>query len=134
MAGTPAYVTQVAIYSKLKADTALMALITGVYDDPPDNTAFPYVTIGDAEEAPSNTFGKLTKMITHTINIWSRYQGYKEVFDIANRIITVLDHVALTIAGYTHIHTWYRGMTTARVPDGITRGANLRFQVWVEET
>ena len=37
---------QKAVYEALTSDTGLMALITGIYDRPVQNTSFPYVTIG----------------------------------------------------------------------------------------
>ena len=38
---------QKAIYGALTGDSALMAMITGVHDHVPQDTAYPYVTIGE---------------------------------------------------------------------------------------
>lgn len=124
---------QTALYGKLHGDATLLALVTGVYDDVPEDTNYPYVVIGEFTEEPLNAMGKHGKEVTATLHVWSQYKGFAEAYDIANRIQVLLDEVALTVTGYTHVSTQYEFGESIREPDGVTRHIPLRYRIWLEE-
>jgi len=83
---------QKAIYTELANDTTLMSKITGVFDEVPENQDYPYITLGEATINPYDTFGKKGKETTHTMHIWSDYQGTKELYDIFAEIERILEN------------------------------------------
>ena len=103
MANFSHYPLQQAIYQTLTADSTLMALITGVFDRPPQGTAFPYVTIG--ESSGSDWSSKTTTGMEHNfiLHIWSREGGRKQTAQIMERLHTLLHQVILTVTGQTMI-------------------------------
>ena len=125
---------QRAIFAKLSGDTALMALVKGVFDDVPENQAFPYVVIGEATETPSNTFGRKGKDVTCTIHIWSQAKGNTEALTILDRLNDLLDFEPLAVAGYEVIAVEYENAVTLREPDGVTRQVPVRYRVRVKES
>ena len=81
---------QKAVYSKLTAasitDYAGDA-ITGVFDDVPTDTAYPYVVIGD--ETATNISAKDKDFHEHTltIHIWSQYRGNRDIKEIMEHCV-----------------------------------------------
>ena len=121
------------VYSDLTGDGTLMGLITGVYDTPPDGTAFPYVTLGDPFEERSNTFTKNHKDVVFMVDVWSTYQGYREAYLIVEEIVRVLDNATPTVTGYnvtdvSHVSTRPFKETTT-INDRAVRHVNVEFLV-----
>jgi hypothetical protein len=50
----PALAVQRAIYRTLAEDDELQSLVSGVFDDVPEGTEFPYVVIGEGTLLPDN--------------------------------------------------------------------------------
>lgn len=127
---TASYEVQRAIYSTLSTDNALLALVTGVYDDVPENTRYPYVSIGeDTETNKPSTFLAPGRESTITIHIWSRADGFGEAKLIAETIITRLENTPLVLYRWQWTDTLYEFGQYMRDPDGITRHGVLRFRV-----
>lgn len=104
--GVAAQKLQGAVYSLLSGDATLQALLAsnpGVFDEPPEGQAFPYVVIGDFEETAQNRMGgKVGRRIRAEIGVWTESRGAKTVQDIAGRIDALLDNnLTLTMTGYT---------------------------------
>ncbi len=93
------YNIQKAIYEKLTGNSQLMALIGGVFDNVPQETAFPFVTIGDIFASESSSLGKNGVEQKLSINIWSREAGHKQTAEIMDVIYGLLHNGVLTIAG-----------------------------------
>jgi len=120
-----------AIYSKLNDDATLSGLITGVYDDVPEGTAYPYVVIGD--DTAVNSGSKTIDGNEHTLNIhvWSRYRGKKEAVEIMERIYTLLHNVDISLSGASLINIRQEFNTVLVDADGITRHGIIRFRAVV---
>lgn len=136
---------QTAMYTALTGDTALMALITGVFDDLPENQLFPYVVLGDGVETINDTFDKRGRMGALTLHIFSRDgaagapAGYAQVEGIIDHIARVLDRATLTLtsvnsAPITLVYLRYDTTTLMRDPDGFTRHGIVRYLSYVQET
>lgn len=123
---------QKAVLAKLEADTALMGLVTGVYDTPEGGTNFPYVTIGEATENPFNTFDKKGNEITLTLHIYSRYEGFKEGLQILERLNAVLDYQPLTVGSNSTVYCRYENSITMTDFDRITKHIPARYKVVVQ--
>jgi len=100
---------QAAIGAKLTDDATLMALITGVFDfrGIPVDQAFPYITIGEATETEDSTFDTPGYEDTFTLHIWSIQPGTQECQQILANLNRLLNHQPLTLAGMSHVGTWY---------------------------
>ena len=100
---------QPAIYSKLIVGSALMGIVTGVFDfgAVPENQPFPYIALGDNTEGPDNAFGMRGYDSTFTLHIWSDAMGFKECYTILGEMNKLLDQQSLTLATHHHVGTWY---------------------------
>ena len=127
---TAAYEVQRAVYNALSTDTLLLPLITGVYDDVPEGTAFPYVVLGDETETNKpSTLRDQGRESTITIHIWSRAKGMGEAKLIAEKIIDRLNDQPLSLPSWEWTSTMYEFGNFFRDPDGLTRHGVLRFRV-----
>lgn len=116
--------------------TALYSAISGlaggrVYDAPPQNVAFPYVTIDGGQVVPDDTSGDDDGMSEFIdLHIWSRYRGWKEVKQITSAIYDALHGVPLAVSGRTSALTWVRNVRPPlRDPDGITRHGIVSIEI-----
>lgn len=122
------------VYATLTADAGVKALVgtpARVYDNPPANPTFPYVTIGDdtARESGAQTFDG--QEITLTIHAWSRYGGRKEAKQIAAAVYAALHDQSPSLTGGTLVNLRYEFGTTMQDPDGLTWHAASRFRASV---
>jgi hypothetical protein len=110
------YAVQAAVYARLKADSTLEALLapsildgtSGVFNDVPDNQAYPYIDIGEnSSERPWNTIGGATTGIGFddriVLHICSRYQGNTEGSLILKEVMRLLNFYDLTVTGYSSV-------------------------------
>lgn len=124
---------QKAIYQALTADAALMGLVTNVYDRPPQNSAFPYVTLGDATARDWSS--KTTTGVEHTIalRVWGREGGRKEASLIMERIHTLLHQANLSVTGHTLVMIRFVSSDITLENDGWTYQGAMRFQALLQK-
>jgi hypothetical protein len=127
---SPLLSLQKAIYARLKSK-----LTVSVYDAVPDGAVFPYVTIGEDTAVDWST--KLTsgQEVTHTLHIWSQYQGMTEIKDLIDQVIQALtiSPLDLTADKFKAIVHSLDFNETFRDPDGITRHGVLRFRFKIQD-
>lgn len=131
--GSPAGPLQTAVYARLTADATLMALVTKVGDNIPDEQAYPYVVIGEETEVPEDTMGRTGRNLTITLHIWSRYPGMKEVKEIKSRLDDLLDRWSPTVTGWNATELLFDFFDTLRDPDGITRHGVVSYRIHAHE-
>lgn len=119
------WATQVFIKSLLDGISA------PVFDDPPQGQAFPYVTIGDTAESPLDDSCTRRWLVTATVQVWSRYDGYKEIKQIQAEIDTALVNRSTVSGGYQILPIQPDTANTFRDPDGETRRGVQTFNVIV---
>jgi hypothetical protein len=127
---------QTAITAKLKGDSTLMALITGVFDfaDVPAGQLMPYITLGDSTEVPDNALGQRGYEDTFTLHIWSRQKGFKQAQTILGRMNTLLDQKPLTLATQSHVSTMYEFTQSMNDPDDTSvRHMPVRYRLSTQE-
>ena len=106
--------------------------ITGVFDDVPENTAYPYVVIG--EETSINAATKTLDAHEHTltIHVWSQYRGgMRDVKVIMQQIFTALHNSDITVSGASLVNIRHEFEQVLLEQDGITRHGIMRFRVVV---
>lgn len=94
---------QKALVTLLSADASLTSLLGAaghVLDQVTEQTAYPYLRLGDHLSIPDNDHGGYGRQVTETLHIWTEARGNVTGQAIANRVIELLDHqhVALTAA------------------------------------
>lgn len=125
---------QTAIYSALSGDAALAALVSGVYDHADQDTAFPYVTIGEDTLRPWDDKGVDGFEATITLHSWSRHRGREEVKDIQAAIYAVLHNGALSVSGYDAVLILLDFEDSFLDQDGLTRHGVSRYRLLTAET
>src|SRR5690606_9406725 len=106
---------QKAVVSALKANPALMARVTGVFDKVPSDQRFPYVTLGSLFETEADTHTTRGLLASVTLHVWSEYEGNREAAEILEALDAVLDRQPLSVPGWTHVSVARESADT--VPD-----------------
>ena len=130
---TAAYEVHKAMKTLLTADTQLTGLVQGIYDEAPESPVFPYVIVGDITASVDNMFRLDGRDMTATVHIFSQYEGFKEAYEIQDRIEAVLNHANLPLDTLEPILCQFEFSAALRDPDGITRHVPVRFRVMVSQ-
>lgn len=131
---------QTVIYQILNGDSALDALIKGVYDDVPEDPdlpqdqVFPYVTIGESVHNEDDTVSVLGDSVSCVIHTWSRYRGRRETKLIQGAIYDALHRATGTYSGYNVISIDWETSQSFMDQDGLTRHGVQSFRVLIEKT
>lgn len=99
MANLNYYNLQKAIYEKLIGSSSLMAIVSGVFDYPPQEVNFPFVVIADASSGDMSAIGKNIIEQQIRINIWSRELGHKQTANIMELIYVLLHNGSVAVVG-----------------------------------
>lgn len=125
---------QTVIYSALSVDAGLAALVsTRIYDNVPQDTAYPYVTIGDDTHTADNTDDELGSSVVCTIHTWSRERGMRETKLIQDAIYDALNRANLSLAGYVIVNVLSEGSDSFLDVDGLTRHGVSNFRLLIDE-
>jgi|TARA_R100000152_G_C6771077_1_gene197479 hypothetical protein len=128
---------QKAIFSRLNGGSIVDEqdqAITGVFDDVPEGSAYPYVVIGEETATNIGTKDKDMHEYTQTIHVWSQYRGLKEIKEIMEQIYTLLNDFAISVSGASAITLRHEFQTTLTEGDGLTRHGVMRFRVVVSDS
>ena len=128
---------QKAVYTTLRADSALQAFIGNparVYDHVPQDSLFPYVVIGEATGREFDGKSEDGMEQTLTLHSWSRDRGMQETKEIMAAVVDALDQVALTVTGHTLVLLRFEFSDTFLDPDGLTRHGVQRFRAVTQKT
>lgn len=131
---------QTAIHSRLTGYAALTNLLAtapdgsaAIYDHVPQETDFPYVSIGDTTSIEWDTDTSLGSEDTVTIHVWSRYRGRKETKEIQLELYNALHRHNLTISGATTVTCDWEFAESEVDTDGLTRHGITRFRLLIEQ-
>jgi len=132
---TPSNVAlRAAIHTALRSDGALAAVLgeSRVYDEPPRNAAFPYVTLGEARLMDSSGDGGETQEHQLTLHAWSRQGGHREAHMIAGALLQALDDAPLSLEENRLVNLRFALADIRRENDGKTYHALVRFRAVTE--
>ncbi|MEX5636533.1 DUF3168 domain-containing protein [Parafrankia sp. FMc2] len=87
------------------------------------------MTLGEATEVPDNVHGGFGRQTVITLHVWTTARGYAQGSQIADRLIALLDHQPLAIAGRRWISTRYEFGQALPDPDPRIRHHLLRFRI-----
>lgn len=126
---------QTAILTVLSADAQLKALVGDpprIIDFVPQQTIFPYVTIGDIQTHDWSTAtedGEDHRIVIHS---FSRYRGRKESRDIEKRLCELLHDADLSMTGHMLIRMHFLVSDILLEADGRTYHGLTRFRAITE--
>ena len=123
------FALQSKIFNTLNTDNTLTSTLgANVFDDVPEETAFPLVVLGEDTTVDFSTKDLIGSETTINIDVFSRYRGSKETKNIMDRIHTLLHDSSLTVSGVNLINLRFEFSDVIRDPDGITRHGIMRFR------
>ncbi|ABE39217.1 gene transfer agent (GTA) orfg8 [Rhodopseudomonas palustris BisB5] len=123
-----------AIHRALTTDGGLIAALGGarVYDEPPRDAAFPYVTLGEARISDVSADDGSTQEHQLTLHAWSRQGGHREAHVITGALLQALDDAPLSPAGHRLVNLRFAIADIRREVDGRTYHASVRFRAVTE--
>ncbi|BEV46978.1 DUF3168 domain-containing protein [Afipia carboxidovorans] len=123
-----------AVHAALRSDSGLAAVLGGsrVYDEPPRNVAFPYVTLGEARLSDLSGDSGTTQEHQLTLHAWSRQGGHREAQTIAGALLQALDDAPLPLGGHRLVNFRFSVADIRRERDGRTYHALVRFRAVTE--
>lgn len=123
-----------ALHGRLSADAPLLAVLGGarIYDAPPPEAVFPFVTLGEAlvSDWSSATEGGTEQSLT--LHAYSRAGGRGEAFAIAAAVQQALHDVPLALSGHRLANLRATTAEVRRDGDGRTYHALIRFRAVTE--
>lgn len=122
---------QTALYAKATGAPALMALVTGVFDEVPDAQPLPYVSLGTIVQTEADAHNQRGLDVTFDWHIWSAYEGNKEVADILQALEDVFDRQPLAVAGWRDVSIANQQTLTVPDPDPDIRHITASYRVWL---
>jgi hypothetical protein len=125
---------QEALYSRLNGDSTLGALITGVFDAVPDDTALPFVVIGPTSTSDDGSKTLDARDYIFNVDVWSDYRGMKETKNISQRVYTLLHEHDLSVSGANLIDLRCEFSSEVLENDGVTRHGVMRFRAFITDS
>ena len=90
---------QEAVFASLSGNTALTALVGGIYDSPPPGDGTPpsgtYITLGDEVAKDRSSASHKGCTLDFEINIHSDFAGYSAAKEVAGLVVDALDWAEL---------------------------------------
>ena len=127
------YDIQKTIYDKLAGNSQLMAIISGIFDYPPQSAQFPFVMIDNPSSSNIPSLAELAKEYRFDINIFAREAGNKQVYDIIEIIYGLLHNGTVSVAGKTLIFIRCEGSSIELENDGWTYHGKLRLKIGLRD-
>jgi hypothetical protein len=119
------------------ADNAGVQVLLGdparVYDEPPQDAVFPYVTLGRSESRAADASGADALEHTVTLHVWSRYGGRAETLDVIGALRAALHNAPLTIEGRRLVLLLVTFTDVFRSGDARTTHGVVRLRVITEQ-
>jgi hypothetical protein len=130
----PGWDLQKAAYAALAADASLTALVGSgaIHDHAPQNAGFPFVVIDQVRVNDWSTGTERGSEHLLMLHVWSRYEGKREAYEIADAIRAVLDEAELALDSNRLINLRHQFSDLKRDPDGETYHGVLRFRAVTE--
>ena len=106
------------------------------FDNVPEDQSKPWVTIGDVFGIPDTWHGGYGWDVLATIDVWTKSLGYKSALDIAQEIITILDHKRASLAlpaSWSVVSIRFVSLATMRDPDPEIRHVPVQFRIVIHQ-
>jgi len=122
---------QKAIHTTLVNDATLSTLVAErIYDRPPDDVAYPFITLGDTDIVA--TGDETDAAHTLVLVIWSRAKGRREAKEVMSGVCDALDSVSLTLAGHVLVNLQFEQASLKYASDADALRGQIRFRAFTE--
>jgi len=121
-----------ALHSLLLAHSGVQAVLgepPRLYDSPPEDPVFPYLTYGPMRSEDRSGDGAVINTHTLTLDIWSRYGGRAEVMEGLKAVTEALENGAMTLTAVSLVRAQVTYTDIFRAPDGQTLHGLIRFSL-----
>ena len=127
---------QTILYSTLNGDSTLDGIIgdNKIFDNVPQDTAYPYVVIGNINAINRGTKSLDGNEYNVDIDVWSEYRGKKEISEAMERIYELLHDTTYSVSGANMVISQVRNTITLVENNGITRHGVLTLSVIVYDS
>ena len=131
---SPSWSLQQSVFAALSADAALTALLGPgrIFDDVPQGTALPYVTLGRTAVQDWSTGSEDGTEHLFTVHVWSSARGKKQAHEVLGAVRAALHEQPLAVAGHSLINLRHQHSEVRRDPDGETVHGLARFRAVTE--
>lgn len=120
MSGFASAALQSAIFAALEADTALMAKINAVWDEPDAGAPYPYIVMGDGEVTDRSDKTGRGAQHRFRLDAWSDAAGRMEAKEVMDLAHDVLHDATLSLTGHTLVTIRFEQAEDVREDDGQT--------------
>ena len=121
-----------AIHALLSEDLGVQAALgtpPRLYDNPPEDPIFPYLTYGPMRSEDISGDGAVISSHIMTLHIWSRYGGRAQVMEVLAAVTGALESAELTLADVELVRAKVSYTDIFRAPDGLTLHGLIRFSL-----
>jgi hypothetical protein len=130
----PSVPLQAGLYALLTADAPLMALVSGVYDEPPEGKPPAYVVIGSRKQTtPDDAHGRNGRQNIVHLDTWTRARSTLPGDQIGARLVALLDKrqadLDPLVAGHTVWKLRWEDSMSLDDPDRELRHRVDRFRI-----
>ena len=125
---------QQSVYAALTSDPQITALLgtVRVFDDVPQKTEFPYLTLGQSSVRDWSTGTEAGDEHLLTLHVWSRASGRKQTHEIMGALKNALHNRALALQGHRLINIVHQFSDARRDPEGDTYHGIVRLRAVTE--
>ena len=125
---------QKALYQRLSVDDGIKSVIgdpARIYDDPPEDAAFPYLVIG---ETKASDWGGVDGAMSHELRLYafSRHAGRREVKQVMSAVYDAVHEQDLSVDGARLVYLRYVFGDVWRKQDGDTYQGVMRYRAVTE--
>lgn len=121
-----------ALHALLSANTGVQAVLgipPRLYDNPPDDPIFPYLTYGPMRSEDISADGAVINAHTLTLHIWSRYGGRAQVMEVLAAVTGALQSGTINLPQANLVRAQVSYTDIFRAPDGLTLHGLIRFSL-----
>jgi len=104
-----------------------------LYDDPPEDPIFPYLTYGPIRSEDNSADGARLTVHLITLHLWSRYSGRAEALELMGMVAAVLTDMPITLSGAALVNRHIIYTDIFRASDGLTLHGILRLRVTTDQ-
>ncbi len=133
MSLSASWALQKAVHAALVNDAALSSLVGGrVFDRPPADVTFPYVTLGDTQVTSAE--GGEAAIHKLTLVAWSRNNGRREAKEMLAAIFTVLNEAPLALTGHKLVNLQFTEASLSYASQADALRGEISFRAYTETT
>lgn len=104
-----------------------------VYDTAPENSPYPFVTIGEAIANEWDTDNEIGQDVNYTINVWTREDSSKQAKTIQGEVYNILHLNRFLESGYHFTENYFLSSNIFKDTDSITRNGVQEFKLTIEK-